>query len=71
MTGDDTRYDFDIDWRHDIHPEDLGITGGGESDSLKDVYVRAVRGLGLKLEPRKGSVKVLVVDKATMEPTPN
>jgi uncharacterized protein (TIGR03435 family) len=65
-TGLQGRYKLDLKWT----PDDVQAAGGGGADAPPDVFTAIQEELGLKLEPAKGQVPVLVVDKVTM-PTEN
>jgi uncharacterized protein (TIGR03435 family) len=63
-TGFAGRFDFSIEWTpEDTRETDNSETGGAFREALKEQ-------LGLKLEPQKGPVEVLVIDHAE-QPSPN
>jgi uncharacterized protein (TIGR03435 family) len=65
-TGLQGRYKLDLKWT----PDDVQAAGGGGADAPPDVFTAIQEQLGLKLEPAKGQVPVLAIDKVTM-PTEN
>ena len=83
MTGLTGRYDFDLDFTSEdymamlirsaiaagvvLPPEALRALSGSSGDSLMNALDR----LGLKLEPRKAPLEVLVVDRMEKAPTEN
>jgi len=56
-TGLTGNYDIDLKWR----PETAGLPPSGGSDR-PSIFAAVQEQLGLKLEPRKGPVRVLVID---------
>jgi uncharacterized protein (TIGR03435 family) len=66
-TGLSGQYKFDVDWSKEI-----GATMG-EFGRHGDptIVLTGVKGLGLKLEPRKEPLKVMVVDRLNKVPAPN
>ena len=64
-TGLDGKYDFDIWWTTDELESDK--PGTADAPTLRS----AIQSLGLKLESRKGSVDVVVVDHVEKLPTEN
>ena len=65
-TGLDGRYKLSLKWT----PEDLAAAGRTGPDAPPDLFTAIQEQLGLKLDPAKGEVPVLVVDKIAM-PTDN
>jgi uncharacterized protein (TIGR03435 family) len=65
-TGMDGRYKLSLKWT----PEDVAALGKTAADAPPDLFTAIQEQLGLKLEPAKGPVPVLVIDKVTM-PTEN
>jgi uncharacterized protein (TIGR03435 family) len=63
-TGLIGRYDVDLHWTPDNTPADSPLVGG------PSIFTAVQEQLGLKLEPAKAPVDVLVVDSA-QSPTPN
>jgi len=63
-TGLTGRYDFELHWTPDDTPADSGLASG------PSIFTAVQEQLGLKLEPAKAPVDVLVVDSA-QPPTPN
>lgn len=64
-TGLTGRYDFTLEWRIDGTLADRGPAGAPVVDtSDKPDIFTAIRGLGLRLEPAKGPVEVMVIDHA-------
>jgi uncharacterized protein (TIGR03435 family) len=68
QTGIEGRYDLTLKWTSDSGPASVpGVADGEASTDLGPSIFTAIREqLGLKLEPAKGSVRVLVVDHAEM-----
>jgi uncharacterized protein (TIGR03435 family) len=65
-TGLDGRYKLTLKWT----PDDVAAAGGTGPDAPPDLFTAIQEQLGLKLEPAKGQVPVLAIDKVTM-PTEN
>ena len=65
-TGLAGRYKISLKWT----PDDLAAAGRTGPDAPPDLFTAIQEQLGLKLEPAKGQVPVLVIDKVTM-PTEN
>lgn len=65
-TGMDGRYKLSLKWT----PEDVAAAGRSGPDAPPDLFTAIQEQLGLKLEPAKGQVPVLVIDKLAM-PTGN
>jgi uncharacterized protein (TIGR03435 family) len=61
-TGLPGRYRFDVDWNEEIRQDPGNALG---------VALASVKSMGLKLEPGKAIVKLLVVDQVSKEPTAN
>jgi uncharacterized protein (TIGR03435 family) len=64
-TGLEGWYSFQLEWS----PNELG-TDAGET-SLPSIFVALQQQLGLKLEPEKGPVEFLVIDRGEKTPLPN
>lgn len=62
----DGRYKITLKWT----PDDVAAAGRTRPDAPPDLFTAIQEQLGLKLEPAKGQVPVLVIDKVTM-PTEN
>ncbi|HEY3645335.1 MAG TPA: TIGR03435 family protein, partial [Gammaproteobacteria bacterium] len=62
----DGRYKLTLKWT----PDDVAAAGGTGPDAPPDLFTAIQEQLGLKLEPAKGQVPVLAIDKVTM-PTEN
>jgi len=62
-TGLKTRYDFELRFR-------ASMASSPEAEDLPDIF-SALQGLGLKLEPAKGSVSVIVIDHVEKAQTEN
>ena len=62
-TGISGLYDFTLDWMPDI--------AEGGNDSAPSLFTALQEQLGLRLEPQKGSVEVLVVDSMERKPSAN
>ena len=60
-TGLTGRYDFDLEWRIDGTQMDRGPAPAGFESDKPDIFT-ALRELGLRLEPSRGQVEVLVID---------
>jgi uncharacterized protein (TIGR03435 family) len=63
-TGLSAKYDFDLEWRHAGTQLDRGLPPekpGDDPDGKPDIFA-AIQQLGLKLEPAKARVEVLVID---------
>jgi uncharacterized protein (TIGR03435 family) len=70
MTGLKGNYDFTLEWQ----PEVRGEPRGGavpEAANGPSIFTAVQEQLGLKLEPRKAPIEVLVVDHAEKNPTGN
>jgi uncharacterized protein (TIGR03435 family) len=65
-TGLDGRYKIALKWT----PDDVAAAGRSGADAPPDLFTAIQEQLGLKLEPAKGPVPVLAIDKVTM-PTEN
>jgi uncharacterized protein (TIGR03435 family) len=65
-TGLDGRYKLTLKWT----PDDVAAAGRTGPDAPPDLFTAIQEQFGLKLEPAKGQVGVLVLDKVTM-PTEN
>jgi uncharacterized protein (TIGR03435 family) len=61
-TGLSGRYDFDIEWRIDGTQFDLRPASANAQPSDKPDIFTAVQQLGLKLEPAKEAIDVVVID---------
>jgi uncharacterized protein (TIGR03435 family) len=69
-TGLKGKYDFTLHWMADTgRPQPLAATP--DADAGPSLFQAVQQHLGLKLEVKKGSVKVLVVDHAEKTPTEN
>jgi uncharacterized protein (TIGR03435 family) len=72
LTGLQGKYSFDLDWKY-AYDDPANITplanGGGQLDPI--YIIKALKSVGLKLEPRKMPMKYLIVDSVNKEPTPN
>jgi uncharacterized protein (TIGR03435 family) len=66
-TGLGGKYQFDVDWSAEI--ADSMREYGPHGDPR--IAVSGVRKLGLQLNARKESLKVLVIDRVSQRPTPN
>jgi len=61
-TGLTGRYDFDLEWKVDGTQADRGpAPTGADSNDKPDIF-SAIRELGLRLEPARAPVEVLVID---------
>jgi len=65
-TGLDGRYTITVKWT----PDDIAAAGRTGADAPPDLFTAIQEQLGLKLEPAKGQVPVLAIDKVT-RPTEN
>jgi uncharacterized protein (TIGR03435 family) len=63
-TGLTGKYDFILDWTPDQGSQALDIPGPSLFAALQEQ-------LGLKLEPTKGPVEMLIIDHAEKTPTEN
>jgi uncharacterized protein (TIGR03435 family) len=77
MTGLTGRYDFTLEYSVE-ELRSLVRASGGDASRIPDLggdptisIFSSLEGLGLKLEPRKTSVEVIVVDRAEKTPTAN
>jgi uncharacterized protein (TIGR03435 family) len=61
-TGLDGRYKITLKWT----PDDVAAAGRTGPEAPPDLFTAIQEQLGLKLEPARGPVPVLVVDKVTM-----
>jgi len=66
-TGIQGLYKFDVDWSKEMQDsmQDYGRSGNPA------IAREGLKRMGLKLEPRKEPLKVMVVDRVNKEPTPN
>jgi uncharacterized protein (TIGR03435 family) len=65
------KYDFTLEWEPDDAPPVAGNDNGLAQDSVAPSLFTALQEqLGLKLEPRKGPIRVMVIDHVE-PPTPN
>jgi uncharacterized protein (TIGR03435 family) len=67
MTGLEGRYAFHLEWA----PERGPATEPGDAPSGRSIFAAIQEQLGLRLEPGKENMDLLVVDKAQKEPTSN
>jgi uncharacterized protein (TIGR03435 family) len=70
QTGLKDRYDFTVNWRPDEFqfpavPAERRATAAASNDALPDLFTAFQEQLGLKLQPTKATVAVLVVDKVS------
>ncbi|MGE3404275.1 MAG: TIGR03435 family protein, partial [Vicinamibacterales bacterium] len=72
QSGRTERYDFDIEWTPGgLRAEEPGADAGATLPSMGPGLIAAVeRQLGLRLEPTRGPVDVLIVERVA-RPTPN
>jgi uncharacterized protein (TIGR03435 family) len=61
-------FDIDLQWSQDTANTNDAAADGGNGPSI---FTAIQEQLGLKLEPRKGPVEVLVIDQAEKAPTEN
>ena len=61
-TGLSGRYDFDLEWRVDGTQADRGAAPAGVDSNDKPDIFTAIRELGLRLEPARAPVEILVID---------
>ena len=59
QTGLSGRYDFDLEWRIEGTQADRGAAA--ETSDKPDIFT-AIRALGLRLEPAKSPIDVIVID---------
>jgi uncharacterized protein (TIGR03435 family) len=69
-TGLPGKYDFQLDWMPDSGPcpmasDPQGGLAAGEPSSRPSIFTAAQEQLGLKLEPAKGPVGILVIDSVS------
>jgi uncharacterized protein (TIGR03435 family) len=67
-TGLPGKYDFQLDWTPDTGPchvaaDSQGISTAADPSGLPSFYTAIQQQLGLKLEPSKGPVEILVIDR--------
>jgi len=67
LTGLEGTYDLTLDWKPDSPQESSPADHGSDAS----IYAAIAEQLGLKLEPRKVSLDVLVIDRADKVPTAN
>jgi len=60
-TGLTGRFDFDLTWAPDPPPSG-GRGGAADLAGAPDLFTAVQEQLGLKLEPRKASMEVLIID---------
>lgn len=73
-TGLSGKYDFTLDYSTegmDLGRGPIPVSSGRESEPPQDIIAAMQSQLGLKLEPRKIPVEVLVIDQAAKVPTEN
>ena len=69
LFGDEGRYDLTLKWAPDTGAASIPRATGGEASSADigpSIFTAIQEQLGLKLEPTKGPVQVLVIDHAEM-----
>jgi len=66
-TGIETRFRFDLDWSQEIAPT---MREFGQKGDPAIVFTE-LKKLGLKLEPRKEPIKIMIIDHINKEATPN
>ncbi|MGB9456163.1 MAG: TIGR03435 family protein [Bryobacteraceae bacterium] len=73
QTGLQGVFDFTLEWEPDTQATDAdGVpTGAAEARTGASLFTALQDQLGLKLEPRKGQVEVLVIDHMERTPTEN
>jgi len=64
-TGIDARYDLTLRWTPDDRPAPM-LNGAPDPNAPPDIFTAIQEQLGLKLEPGKGPVPVLVIDYVAM-----
>ncbi|MGA8783518.1 MAG: TIGR03435 family protein [Terracidiphilus sp.] len=69
-TGVSGRYDLELHWTPDDRAAEPKLVNGAPTDSGPSLFTALEEQLGLKLEPAKGPVEVLVIDHIEM-PSPN
>jgi uncharacterized protein (TIGR03435 family) len=57
------KYDFQLEWTPDAGPCPAAEGGGGAAANLPSIFTAIQQQLGLKLEPSKGPVEILVIDR--------
>ena len=65
MTGIDARYDLTLRWMPADRPPPM-LNGAPDPNPPPDIFTAIQEQLGLKLEPSKGPVPVLVIDSVAM-----
>jgi uncharacterized protein (TIGR03435 family) len=68
QTGIQGKYDYTLNWTHDSAR--TSSSDSGQSETGPSLFTATQEQLGLKLEPTKGPVRVLVIDQAEL-PTEN
>jgi uncharacterized protein (TIGR03435 family) len=68
VTGLEGTFDLTLDWKPEHVEDDAQATVGGSDASI---FVALNEQLRLKLEPRRVSLEVLVVDRINKAPTEN
>ncbi|MDP9051940.1 MAG: TIGR03435 family protein, partial [Acidobacteriota bacterium] len=64
-TGIDARYDLTLRWTPDNVPAPM-LNGAPDPNPAPNIFTAIQEQLGLKLEPAKGAVPVLVIDRVEM-----
>jgi uncharacterized protein (TIGR03435 family) len=60
-TGLEGKYDFELDWTPDTGP--CRGVNGSEAVTRPSIFTAVQEQMGLKLEPAKGPVETLVIDR--------
>jgi uncharacterized protein (TIGR03435 family) len=77
MTGLSGEFEIRLAWTRDDAPADQGSGGSGDAPSvsasipMSSLYSALQEQLGLKLEPRRSLVEMLVIDHVEKVPTAN
>jgi uncharacterized protein (TIGR03435 family) len=71
LTGITGKYDIDLTWTPDVAPQDSSDAVSLPAAPAVDVFTAVRSSLGLKLEPRRQQIEILVIDRIERSPTEN
>jgi uncharacterized protein (TIGR03435 family) len=75
QTGLQGVFDFKLEWEPDTDAQSTGVDGAPapsmDARTGPSIFTAIQEQLGLKLEPRRGAVEVIVIDHVESTPTEN